>query len=68
MNEISNTIHQTISLAASTAKFYFFIDGVDDCSGDHSEMVHLLKDFSKLPNVKLCVASRPWNVFEDASG
>ncbi|PSN71817.1 hypothetical protein BS50DRAFT_569427 [Corynespora cassiicola Philippines] len=68
MKEISDAIQRTISLTENSAKFCFFIDGVDEYSGDHSEMVRLLENFSRLPNVKLCVASRPWNVFEDAFG
>ncbi|KAF2248097.1 hypothetical protein BU26DRAFT_458181, partial [Trematosphaeria pertusa] len=68
VNEISDAIQRAICLPGSTTKFCFFIDGIDEYSGDHFEMVRLLEEFSRLPNVKLCLASRPWNVFEDAFG
>ena len=50
----------------SIAKFCFFIDGLDEFHGDHSKLVDFIKDLSECPNLKLCVSSRPWLVFEDA--
>jgi hypothetical protein len=47
--------------------FFFLIDGLDEFDGDCSELAHFLLDLvSKRSNVKLCLASRPWLVFEDA--
>lgn len=68
IQEITDTIKRTISLGTDSVKFCFFVDGVDEYIGDHHEMVQLLESFAHLPNVKLCVSSRPWNVFEDAFG
>ncbi|KAE9370087.1 hypothetical protein N431DRAFT_411184 [Stipitochalara longipes BDJ] len=50
----------------SAAKFCLFVDGLDEFDGDHSKLVEFIKDLSEYPNVKLCVSSRPWLVFEDA--
>jgi hypothetical protein len=47
-------------------KFCLFIDGLDEFDGDHSKLVDFIKELSGYPNVKLCVSSRPWLVFEDA--
>jgi len=47
-------------------KFCFFIDGLDEFAGDPVTLINLLKDVSSYPNIKLCVASRPWVEFEDA--
>jgi hypothetical protein len=41
-------------------RFMFFIDGLDEFSGDHSDLVNLILEISRFTNVKLCVASRPW--------
>ncbi|KAF2789109.1 hypothetical protein K505DRAFT_313725 [Melanomma pulvis-pyrius CBS 109.77] len=68
MIEISETIHRTVSIAGRSTRFCFFVDGIDEYNGDHFEMVETLEGLSQLPNVKLCVASRPWNVFEDTFG
>ncbi|KAL2676736.1 hypothetical protein Neosp_010500 [[Neocosmospora] mangrovei] len=46
----------------------FFIDGLDEYSGDHLEICQTLKELSEPPFIKVCVSSRPWNVFEDAFG
>ncbi len=43
-----------------------FLDGLDEFDGDHQELVELIVGMRNLPNVKICSASRPWPVFEDA--
>ncbi|KAH8884103.1 hypothetical protein GQ53DRAFT_797937 [Thozetella sp. PMI_491] len=49
-------------------KFCFFIDGLDEYQGDHLEICQALADMSKSAQIKLCVSSRPWNVFRDSFG
>lgn len=46
-------------------KFCFFIDGLDEYSGDHEEMAEFLKQVALSAHVKFCLSSRPWIVFED---
>jgi hypothetical protein len=54
-------------LISDTSKRYcFFIDGLDEFDGECSELANFTLEMSARPNVKLCVASRPWLVFEDA--
>jgi hypothetical protein len=55
-------------LVADQNKYFFFlIDGLDEFDGDCAELADfLLHTTSWAPNVKLCLASRPWLVFEDA--
>ena len=48
--------------------FYISLDGLDEYDGDHEELVAVIKTFAQARNVKLCIASRPWNVFEAAFG
>ncbi|KAK0613586.1 hypothetical protein B0T14DRAFT_526527 [Immersiella caudata] len=55
--------HQTLSV-----KFCFFIDGLDEYCGDHLEMCEALTELSMSPHIKLCVSSRPWNVFTKCFG
>lgn len=50
-------------------RFFFLIDGLDEFSNNNSDLVELadfLKSIAQLDNVKICVSSRPWVVFEDA--
>ncbi|PMD15069.1 hypothetical protein NA56DRAFT_734260 [Hyaloscypha hepaticicola] len=49
-----------------TMRFCFFIDGLDELDGDHSDLIELLQELGKTTGVKICVSSRPWTVFEDA--
>ncbi|KAI5919786.1 hypothetical protein F4810DRAFT_714137 [Camillea tinctor] len=45
------------------------IDGLDECAGDQSRLTELILDIANTtPNLKICVASRPWTNFEDSEG
>lgn len=46
-----------------------FVDGLDEYGKDttqRQELVDLFLDLEKLPHLKMCLSSRPWNVFSDA--
>lgn len=47
-------------------RFCFFVDGLDEFHGTHDQVINLLKDLAKSPNIMICAASRPWVVFQDA--
>lgn len=47
-------------------RFLFFIDGLDEFNEEPSELTELIVNLSASQNIKLCVASRPWLVFEEA--
>ncbi len=49
-------------------RFCFFIDGLDEYGGDHSEVVDLVQGLARSKDIKLCLSSRPWNVFTRAFG
>ena len=49
-------------------KFCFFIDGLDECGGDHGELVSLFTEIITSSDVRVCLSSRPWLLFEDAFG
>lgn len=52
----------------SRIRFCFFVDGLDEYDGDHSNIIHILRQLSKSEDVKICASSRPWNVFQNAFG
>ncbi|KAF2441831.1 hypothetical protein P171DRAFT_465451 [Karstenula rhodostoma CBS 690.94] len=68
--ELSDVIFRIFSSEhASTTKFCFFIDGLDEYEGRHLDIVRILDTLaSSTQSVKVCVSSRQWNVFEDAYG
>lgn len=49
-------------------RFCFFIDGLDEYKGDHTEIIDIMNDFVTGSDIKLCFSSRPWLVFENAYG
>ncbi|CZR58778.1 uncharacterized protein PAC_08670 [Phialocephala subalpina] len=65
MTELAQGFDTLIS--DTSTRFCFFIDGLDEFDGDGTELVSFVYEIlSSRTNVKLCVASRPWLVFEDA--
>lgn len=50
--------------------FCFFVDGLDEYSGQHDEdyeeIIGILQAVAESRHVKICVSSRPWNVFQAA--
>ncbi|KAF2108395.1 hypothetical protein BDV96DRAFT_587714 [Lophiotrema nucula] len=54
------------------AAFYFHIDGLDEYDEDEGEsyieVIRILQDLAESSGVKLCLSSRPWNIFEDTFG
>ena len=52
---------------SDSTRFCFFIDGLDEFHGDHTEVLEVMKDLTS-DHIKICFSSRPWNVFQNAYG
>lgn len=59
--------HRISTVQNLKTKLILFIDGLDEYAGDHDDLIQTIVYLTRL-DVKLCVASRPWNVFENAFG
>ncbi len=59
-------LRTAVKEASKTMKLCFFVDGLDEFDGQHQDLICLLRDLIEHPNVKICVSSRPWLVFEEA--
>ncbi|KAK4168464.1 hypothetical protein QBC43DRAFT_187756, partial [Cladorrhinum sp. PSN259] len=49
-------------------KFCFFIDGLDEFHEEnrsHVDLIHTLRSLEYSSDIKLCVSSRPWTIFDD---
>nr|XP_036580328.1 uncharacterized protein CTRU02_09558 [Colletotrichum truncatum]KAF6788240.1 hypothetical protein CTRU02_09558 [Colletotrichum truncatum] len=68
MDELDQITSHLVSSEDLSLRFCFFIDGLDEYDGDHQKLIQILARLASSPNVKLCVSSRPWNIFEDAYG
>ena len=49
-------------------RLFLLVDGLDEYDGEHRDLVQVLQRLNGSPRIKICVSSRPWNVFEDAFG
>ncbi|KAK7923398.1 hypothetical protein PG985_007469 [Apiospora marii] len=65
-------LHAALDALATSDKistiFGIFIDGIDEYDGDHVDICQALLRLSKSRKIKLCISSRPWNVFQDHFG
>ena len=66
--ELQGVLATLASGSCSSVTFTIFIDGLDEYDGDHEALCTALKTLADSPYIKLCVSSRPWNVFEEAFG
>ena len=49
-------------------RFCFFIDGLDEYKGEHTDIIDTVNNFVFGSNIKVLFSSRPWVVFEQAYG
>ena len=68
LGELESALRRLPCLDILPVKIYFIIDGLDELEGDLFPICDTLIDLCSSPDVKLCVASRPWNVFENHFG
>jgi len=64
--ECLRALRKLLTSQFQSFRFFFFIDGLDECTGDHLEVVALLNEMANSAHIKVCLASRPWTVFKDA--
>ncbi|CAK7205388.1 hypothetical protein SEUCBS139899_008159 [Sporothrix eucalyptigena] len=83
VDELRQGLQQIANHPALPIRCCFFIDGLDEYVGnkrvrnknmggendkDHLELCRILKNLATSNNLKCCVSSRPWNVFEHVFG
>ena len=67
--ELSEAFKKLSEQRLLSLKFCFFVDGVDEYDGeDHTHIINVLKNLNTSPSVKICLSSRPWNIFVKAFG
>ncbi|KAK4223662.1 hypothetical protein QBC38DRAFT_459137 [Podospora fimiseda] len=55
-----------VNKVTKVANLCLFVDALDELDGDHGNLIELLKSITQRQSVKICVASRPWLVFEES--
>lgn len=67
--ELTSGLLRLLDTGLSRTKVCFFVDGLDELDGDHESMIRFFRGLGSGKNgsqVKLCLSSRPWEVFERA--
>ncbi|KAE9362558.1 hypothetical protein N431DRAFT_145544 [Stipitochalara longipes BDJ] len=68
LTELLWAFNKFVQETTRSHKIFFVIDGLDEFQGNHSQQTTFIEFIQSLlsSEVKICVSSRPWNVFEDA--
>ncbi|PVH88382.1 hypothetical protein DL98DRAFT_524857 [Cadophora sp. DSE1049] len=66
LSELSEAFYKLLHQTTVNVKSFFLVDGLDEYDGDHSEIVRLFQKASSSSTVKICMSSRPLNVYERA--
>ncbi|KAF2647413.1 hypothetical protein K491DRAFT_614642, partial [Lophiostoma macrostomum CBS 122681] len=66
--ELERGLIRLLRHLASHSLVFLLIDGLDEYNGDHTDLVMFLKKIAsdESLNIKICVSSRPWVIFQDA--
>jgi hypothetical protein len=66
-SELESTLDLAVKAVTTDGRLCFIIDGLDEFDGAHDKLVTYVKSLAHLnTNVKFCISSRPWVVFQDA--
>lgn len=63
---MSQVLRRIAALDDLGCKICLFLDGLDEYSGDHRALIADLRALCTNKSIKICVSSRPWNVFVSA--
>jgi hypothetical protein len=70
LEELIDACRRLASGSGVSYKLFILVDGLDEFSETsdvtHDDLVGLLRGLNHYHGVKICVSSRPWNVFYDA--
>ncbi|KAG7009662.1 hypothetical protein G7Y79_00002g007770 [Physcia stellaris] len=50
----------------ASMRICLFVDGLDEYDGDKADLLSLFQSSSEATNIKICLSSRPWPIFEKA--
>lgn len=65
-NELRHILDAALKSLTSREKVCVFVDGLDEFAGDCDDLVANFKHLVDAYPIKLCVASRPWEIFRVA--
>lgn len=70
-SELFTCLKDIVSLGGKNKVFFVLVDGLDEIEGSdesRTDLLELILDLASTGNVKICLSSRPWNIFKEAFG
>ena len=70
-SELQDCLREHILHLVKSKRVFLLLDGLDEFDGTdeaREDLVDFLVALSHHENVKICLSSRPWNIFQDAFG
>lgn len=71
VDDLQAAFHSLLDAALPNTNICLFIDGLDEFEGDHVQIIEFFKGLTSKydgNSLKLCLSSRPWDVFDKAFG
>ncbi|SCO12488.1 related to small s protein [Fusarium fujikuroi] len=69
VQDLQAAFHSLLDAALPSVNVCLFIDGLDEFDGDHVQIINFFRKLTSSydgKSLKLCLSSRPWDVFEKA--
>ncbi|KAL3459324.1 hypothetical protein BJX64DRAFT_205453 [Aspergillus heterothallicus] len=66
LSELKQAFKRLSQETTLSAKFCFFIDGLDEYNGEEEDIIDVITSLTQSPHIKICTSSRPWPAFETA--
>lgn len=66
LEELSGAFERLQALTTIPCRIFILVDGLDEYSGQGTEVTDFLNAITKSPDIKVCCASRPWQEFRGA--
>ncbi|KIY03666.1 uncharacterized protein Z520_00357 [Fonsecaea multimorphosa CBS 102226] len=66
--ELKMAIEACLHRISATRKIFVLVDGLDELEGtndDRHDMLGFLRNLTRFDFLKMCLSSRPWNIFSD---
>lgn len=68
LQSLRSAVEKISQIPLPEERFCIFIDGLDEYSDDHQELISTIQGLASSPSIKVCASSRPWNAFNNAFG
>lgn len=71
LTELKNVFRLVVEHLTKESFVMLFVDGLDEYGKDHTqrqELINLFVSMRNISSLKMCLSSRPWNIFSDAFG